>query len=129
MKALSIGSHTLVVPDDERPATYGNCFDVEGEDGQYHRVANFVYENIEALEKLGLTWPIEIEALGTRTVVIMDGRIGERWYSQRYCEVCTPGDLLPITQRQRQLRDIARGIRTESENSVMIDVQKKAEFP
>jgi hypothetical protein len=129
VKAICIESHTLIGPDDARPAEYGNCFSVKTEDGGYYNIVNFVYENMEALEKLGLTWPIEIEALDPRTAVIMDARIGERWYSRYYCTVCTPTRLLPINQRQAQLRDIARGILTESDTMIMLDLQKKAQFP
>jgi hypothetical protein len=121
MKALHIESHTLIVPDDERPASRGNCFSVKTEDGGYYNIVNFVYENIKALEKLGLTWPIEIEAFDSRTAAIMDARIGERWYRQHYCEVCTPQDLLPITQRQQHQRDIARRRRVESPGCIMIN--------
>jgi hypothetical protein len=129
VKALNIESHTLICPDDARPAAYGNCFSVKTDDGGYYNIVNFVYENIKALEKSGLAWPIEIEALGPRTAIIMDGRIGERWYQQRYCEVCTPQSLLPITQRQRHQRDVARGIRTEGDGCVTFYLDKKAEFP
>ena len=114
MKALEVGSVTLVGVWGDPPHEHGNCFDVRCDDEVWRRVLNFNHENLEALEKLGLTWPIECEALSERTVVLMDGRIGERWYQQYYCAVCTPRDLLPITQRQRQLRDIARGLRIEN---------------
>ena len=129
MKALNIESHTLICPDDARPAEYGNCFSVKTDDGGYYNIVNFVHENVEALEKLGLTWPIEIEALGPRTAVIMDARIGERWYSQRYCTVCTPVRLLPINQRQAQLRDVARGVREEGDGFTTFHLDRKAEFP
>jgi len=129
MKALEVGSVTLVGVWEEPPSQHGNCFDVKCDDGKWYRVVNFNHENLEALEKLGLTWPIECEALSERVVVFMDGRIGERWYPNRYCEVCTPQSLLPITQRQQHQRDIARGIRTEGQDFITFDLQKKAEFP
>jgi hypothetical protein len=129
MKALEVGSVTLVGASEERPSQRGNCFSVKCDDGQWYSVVNFNHENLEALEKLGLTWPIECEALSEKTVVIMDGRIGERWYNDRYCEVCTPRDLLPITQRQRHQRDVARGIRVEGAGWVQINFQIKSEFP
>jgi hypothetical protein len=133
MKALEIGSVTLVGVYGEPPHEHGNCFDVKCDDGLWRRVLNFNHENLEALEKVGLTWPIECEVLSERTVVIMDPRIGERWYQQYYCTVCTPQNLLPITQRQRQLRDIARGLRVESTGLVILhyrddNPQSKVQF-
>jgi hypothetical protein len=124
MKATEVGSVTLVGTSDERPSQWGNCFTVKCDDGKWYRIVNFNHENLEALEKMGLTWPIECEALSDRVAVIMDGRIGERWYQDRYCEVCTPRDLLPITQRQRHARDIARGRREESNGHVMIRMDR-----
>ena len=122
MKAISVTSHTLNCPDDERPASYGSCFSVMCDDGKEYRVVNFVYENLKALEEQGLKWPLDVESLGSRNVVLMDGRIGERWYQQRYCEVCTPQSLLPITQRQRHQRDMARGRRIEGGGCITINL-------
>lgn len=87
VKALSVTSHTLVgVSRAERPQPHGNCFSVLTDaDGTERRVLNFNYENLQALGKAGLTWPIAVEPLGDRCVVIMDGRIGERWYDREYC--------------------------------------------
>lgn len=129
MKALKITSYTLVCTDDQRPQQNGNCFSIKTEDGQEYRVVNFNYENLKALEKLGLTWPVEFEPLGTRCAIIMDPRIGERWYNYSYCEICCPRDLLPITQKQRHLRDIARGIRKELPGATAFYLTVKAEFP
>jgi hypothetical protein len=130
MKALHIESHTLIGPDSELPASYGNCFSIIAEDGNRYAVVNFIYENIKALEKSGLTWPLEIEPLSKWIAVLMDPRIGERWYQDRYCEVCTPASLLPIVQRQRHQRDIARGRRVEEDGCVMFRLDTpEVEFP
>lgn len=124
MKALEVGSVTLLGAPEERPSQSGNCFTVKCDDGKWYRIVNFNHENLEALEKKGLTWPIECEALSGNVAVIMDGRIGERWYQERYCEVCTPRDLLPITQRQRHARDVIRGRREESEGFITIRMDR-----
>jgi hypothetical protein len=131
VKALEVGSVTMVGVWGKPPHEHGNCFDVKCEDGAWRRVLNFNHENLEALETLGLTWPLEVEALSERTVVLMDPRIGERWYQRYYCAVCTPQSLLPITQRQCQLRDIARGLRRESGSLVTLyfDAKSKVQFP
>lgn len=130
MKALEIGNVTMVGIYGTPPYPHGNCFNVKCEDGIWRHILNFNHENLEALEQMGLRWPIEIEALSKRHAVFMDPRIGERWYQRQYCEVCTPRDLLPITQRQAQLRDIARGRRTERQDLIVIhyDVKSKVEF-
>lgn len=129
MKALEITEHTLVGASGPRPSHMGNCFSVKCDDGKYYRILNFNLENLEALLEKGLTWPIECEALSGRSAVFMDGRIGERWYDDRYCEVCTPDSLLPITQKQRHKREIARGARVEGNGYVSYHFDKKAEFP
>ena len=47
--------------------------------------------------------------------IIADGRIPDEWYSTRFCESCTPKDLLPLPQQLKQFLDIERGIRVETE--------------
>lgn len=106
-----------------KPVQYGNCFGVEFEDGTHGRVINFSIENLEKLIKLGLTWPVQCLRVGPVTV-IHDGRIGERWYSEGFCEICCPRDLLPIDQRHAQLRDILRGRRVERPGSISITIGK-----
>lgn len=130
MKALCITEHTLIGTSDERPSFSGNCFSVKADDGKYYRIVNFNMENLEALIELGLKWPIECEALADgRCAAVMDGRIGERWYSDRYCEICCPEELLPITQLQRHKRECARGARVEGDGYVTYHLQVKAAFP
>lgn len=138
--AQSLGSQTLVgVGKGERPSERGNCFgvflkenvtvdDIVGGIHQY-KIVNFNVENLNALIKLGLTWPIQCKALGPRTAIIHDSRIGERWYGKEYCEVCCPRSLLPITQRQVHEREIMRGHRKEHQNFIELNIGGKAEFP
>lgn len=128
MKALTVTEHTLVGVMGDPPHPHGNCFSVKCDDGKYYRVVNFNLENVEALVEQGLKWPIECQAIGERHVVFMDGRIGERWYQDRYCEICCPRVLLPVTQRQRHEREIARGQRVEGDGFVQFDYTKEAEF-
>lgn len=110
MKATEITSTTLVgVGRQERPQQRGNCFSVKVEGEQYERrISNFNLENLEALIEKGLTWPIEVEPLGECNALVMDARIGERWYDQRYCEICTPRTLLPSNQIAAHQRKILR---------------------
>lgn len=133
------GFRTCVgVGGEERPSQWGNCFgvfdrsvtrdDILGSRVAEYRILNFNAENLDALRKLGLKWPIQCKFLGGHHAIIHDPRIGERWYDTRFCEVCTPRDLLPVPQRQSQERDIMRGSRREEEQYISIDFQKKAEF-
>lgn len=140
--AQSLGSQTLVGyhPTAPRPQDNGNCFGVFANDGvtaeqiinqtvAEYRIVNFNVENLNALLKLGLTWPIRCKLIAHRTAIIHDPRIGERWYSKRYCESCCPREFLPITQKQERERDVLRGVIVEHEKFVQIDPGKKAEFP
>lgn len=139
--ATAIGMQTLVgVGRDKRPQDSGNCFsifiepvtrsDILSGQAKEYQILNFNVENLEALIKAGLTWPIQCKKLDARHAIIHDPRIGERWYSKRYCEVCTPKDLLPITQRQVHEREIMRGDRKESAGFITINLGgTRAEFP
>ncbi len=140
--AQSLGSQTLVGYDQHapRPDDSGNCFGVfvnEGVTAEQiinqtvieYKIVNFNVENLNALLAHGLTWPIRCKTIGPRTAIIHDPRIGERWYSKRYCETCCPRSLLPITQKQARERDILRGVIVEHERFEQINLGKKAEFP
>jgi len=125
MKAFSISEHTLIgVGGDDFPLSSGNCFSVEAEDRKYYRIINFVLENLEEAIKRGIDWPIEIKILRGRIAVIHDSRIPDSWYSTRFCEVCTPKDMLPLPQLLAHERQIARGERIEREGSTSIIVDK-----
>ena len=124
----------------EPPYESGNCFGVyrqkdtrddiiSGAVTEY-KIVNFNASNLDALLKLGLTWPIQCKLLAGRTAIIHDPRIGERWYSSRYCETCCPKNLLPITQVQRQEREVMRGDRTESDTFTTFRIPfRPPEFP
>lgn len=138
-KAHSLGSQTLVgVWEKKRPHSQGNCFSVfltetsrediiSGRALEY-KIVNFNVENLEALIKLGLTWPIQCKLLAGRTAILHDPRIGERWYDDHFCEVCCPRALLPTPQLQRHEREIMRGARQEHDGFIQINFGKKAEF-
>lgn len=138
--AHTLGSQTLVgVGRVERPSESGNCFgvfaqkvtrdDIIGGVVEEYKIVNFNAENLNALVALGLTWPIQCKLLAGRTAIIHDPRIGERWYSRRYCEVCCPRSLLPLPQIQIHERDIMRGVRVEGEHCVTINLKNGARFP
>lgn len=97
----AIGMVTLVgVPKTEYPLSWGNCFSARltaEKSGQYADIVNFDYENLKELLRRGtLTWPIEIVYLdeARKIALVRDPRIPAEWYRTKYCEVCTPRDLL-----------------------------------
>lgn len=93
----------------------GNCFSVSYEGGDEHdlRIVNFGKENLDELMRLGLTWPVRCVRLGPNHAVVCDGRIGDRWYSTKFCSTCTPSAYIPLPQRLDELRMMHRGERTE----------------
>ena len=112
-KALGITTVTLVGFFGDFPRKYGNCFSVRTENEQY-RIVNFNYENLtELINNNIVTWPIKISTLSNNIAIICDERIPNEWYSNRFCETCTPISLLPIPQRLKHFLDIERGIREE----------------
>jgi hypothetical protein len=126
--AKHVTNYTLVGVSDERPTERGNCFSVKDHDGSEWRILNFNYENLEALETLGLEWPVQCKSVSEHLAIIQDPRIGERWYSKRYCEVCCPESLLPVTQQQRHEREEMRGQRQTLGNCIQINFGVKAIF-
>lgn len=119
MKATEETYHTLVGVYGEPPHQRGNCFGVKGEDGKEYRIVNFVYENLEALEAAGLTWPIDIRVLGGSAAVFHDRRIPSNWYQTHFCEVCCPSQLLPLPQLLRREREVMQGVCKEHPNGVV----------
>jgi hypothetical protein len=98
----------------EFPSPRGNCFGMMAEDGEKYRIVNFNYENLEKLIKDKLIdFPILIHKLRDGFGVIADPRIPDDWYSTRFCESCTPRDLLPYPQKLRIELQILRGDRKE----------------
>ena len=89
-KAVAIGMQTLVGIDknEPRPSESGNCFgvfvrettadDIISWQAEEYRIVNFKVENLNALLKLGLTWPIQCKLLAGNKAIIHDGRIGEQ---------------------------------------------------
>lgn len=114
INAKDIHSNTLVGSSGEFPRDSGNCMTVVGEDGEIYRILNFNYENLKHLISLGLKWPIAINVIERPWAVLHDARIGDRWYSDRFCTVCTPQHILPLPQRLKQLRRCVRGQREEN---------------
>ena len=130
MNAMRITGYTLVgVGPGERPQDSGNCFSVEGDDGKRYGIVNFNLENMEALNALGLKWPVACKVLKGHIAIIHEPRIGERWYEKRYCTVCCPEDLLPITQLQEIERDEMRGRRRRNGDFIHYNLTVALEFP
>lgn len=115
IEATRVAETTLVgTLSNSFPLPSGNCFGVEASDGKGYRILNFVYENLQELLKRGMiSFPIKILVLAEHNAVLHDDRIPDDWYLRDFCESCTPCCLLPLHQRLRQLRAIARGTRTE----------------
>lgn len=91
-------------------------FPMKTDNDEHYRIVNFNHENLEELlEKQMIEFPITIGVVGGNVAVILDSRIPDEWYSQKFCTTCTPMDLLPLPQRIKQLLDIDRGIREERE--------------
>jgi len=115
---------------DNYPLTHGNCFSVAtrtdnkspwNDSGSY-KIVNFILENLEHLiEEKVIEWPIKIVVIDEqlRVAAVNDPRIPDEYYTTRFCEVCTPINLLPVPQRLRHLRDIDRGFRTEHGNGIV----------
>ena len=111
IKALSVRTVTLVgVHYDKYPFPSGNCFDVKAEDGKVYNILNFNNENLKHLLKTTrLKWPIEIHPLSERHAVIHDPRIPADYYSAKFCEACSPYDLLPLPQKLALARRVLTG--------------------
>ena len=114
--ATDVTTVTLVGFFGEYPRERGNCFSVSVQGERNYRIINFNHENLEKLIEDGvISFPVKISKLGEGIAIIADERIPDEWYSKRFCETCTPGDLLPIPQRLKHFLDIERGIREERE--------------
>lgn len=130
IEATEIGSQTLVGYSGPYPRPSGNCFSLKAE-GNYYKILNFGAENLNyALNNGLITWPIRIHPLSENHAVIHDERIPHNWYQDRFCNLCTPKDLLPITQQLHNHLDILSGAREESNKgwiSFYFDKQPKWE--
>lgn len=114
--ANDITTVTLVGYFGEFPMERGNCFSVSVDDERDYRIINFNYENLEKLiEDSVVSFPLKISKLSEGIAIIADERIPDEWYSKRFCETCTPSDLLPVPQKLKHFLDIERGIRKETE--------------
>ena len=112
--ATDVTRVTLVGYFGEYPRERGNCFSVSVDGDEDYRIINFNHENLEKLiEDKIVSFPIKISKLSDGIAIIADERIPDEWYSKRFCETCTPSDLLPIPQRLKHFLDIERGIREE----------------
>ena len=119
--ARGLGFQTLIGSHGKYPREFGNCFSVWVRDfgeHRYLRIVNFILENLEELQRRGLTWPIRIREVDNEHATICDERILDEWYRDDYCEVCTPHPLLPATQRDRHVRAMLRGDREESDGII-----------
>lgn len=124
-QAIEITGNTLIGADRKFPYKRGNCFDVKTDDDCEYRILNFNVENLNHLLSHGLTWPVKILVLSEHCAVINDSRIDDDLYDTEFCEVCTPRSLLPVPQRLKQLRDIDKGVRVETDNAVIYNLNPK----
>jgi len=115
------------------PLKHGNCFSIKCDNEWEYRIVNFVVENLEeALRRGCLEYPIEILPLDKSLAVIVDSRIPDNWFTDRYCEVCCPEDLLPVNQQMRKIRARARVeefiIKIDAMEMVRHDLNKQPDF-
>ena len=121
--ATDITSVTLVGYFGEFPRERGNCFSVSVGGESYYRIINFNYENLgKLIEDEIVSFPLKISKISDGIAIIADERIPDEWYSKRFCETCTPSDLLPVPQKLKHFLDIERGVREERE--IEIDGRK-----
>jgi hypothetical protein len=115
-QATGITTVTLVGFYGDFPRENGNCFSVSVEDEEKnYRIINFNHENlIKLIKDQVVSFPLKISKVGENVAIIADERIPNEWYSKRFCEQCTPTDLLPLPQRLKHFLDIERGIREET---------------
>ena len=101
-----IVSQTLVGSSGGFPRQFGNCFSVRAGEKEYN-ILNFKAENLEYLIKeKKLSWPIQIHILSDKCAVIHDSRIPHNFYSEEFCRICTPYDLLPLPQKLHLARRV-----------------------
>ncbi len=114
--ALNVTSCTLVgFIGDEYPMKSGNCFSVNIGEAGTRRIINFNHENLEELiARKIVEFPIKVLPLSEGHALIADERIPDEWYSDRFCETCTPHDLLPPQQKLKYMLDKMRGDIEES---------------
>lgn len=130
IKAIAFGSQTLIGSSGDFPRDHGNCFGLIDEDGNEYRIVNFIAENFEHLQELGLEWPVQMAVLdNTRCAALNDPRIGDRWFEKEYCEICCPKELLPLPQILRHRRMECRGERKESNGWVEVTMTANIPFP
>lgn len=96
----SIGGQTLVGFWGDYPRERGNCFSLYNNDkSKSFKVVNFNVENLEHLLATNVVrWPIKIQKLSDRHAIVKDDRIPSNYYSDNYCQVCTPLSLWPEKQ-------------------------------
>lgn len=127
--AVSVTTITLVgYSADKYPIDGGNCFSVLTDEDKEYRIVNFGHENWEEMINRGVDYPIKIIPISERQAIVHDSRIPHSWYSDRFCEVCTPLHLRPITQRLRTQRDIECGAEVHSEHCIRFDRNKRPDL-
>ena len=94
--------------DQTTPVKYGNCFSVTASGGGTYQILNFYVENLEKLFALGLV-DVRIGILDDRNALIIDHRIGDRWYRKDICSTCSPIKYLSLEQVLSRYRKYDRG--------------------
>ena len=114
-----IVSQTLVGSSGEFPRQFGNCFSVRA--GEEYHILNFKAENLEhLLNEKKLSWPIQIHILSDKYAVIHDSRIPHNFYSEEFCRICTPYDLLPLPQKLHLARRVLTKEDVYTESGIVI---------
>lgn len=100
------------------PVRHGNCFSMKADNGHSYRIVNFYLENLEEGIRRGkMTLPVRLYILSDPSeggvAIIFDPKIPTSWYSDRFCETCTPVKFLPFPQRVSHSLKLESGAITE----------------
>jgi hypothetical protein len=121
LKASVVTGHTLVgVCSTDFPLSRGNCFSVMADDSHEYRIINFIVENWEEMIRRGIKPPIQIAVWAKNLAIVHDERIPDDWYREKFCGVCCPEELLPITQQLALDRDYRWGSREKTQGGIII---------
>lgn len=110
VRGTMVTSKTLLyVPlgDPFESAQVGNQFSMHCDDGNEYKIVNFLFENLEKVNRLGVPWPFNVLVLGDGVAAIHDARIPDRWYKKDWVQC--PYHLLPAHQKLELMRDVQTG--------------------
>lgn len=113
-----ISSTLLGVNKSKFPVRHGNCFSMRADNGHSYIIVNFYLENLEeGIRREKMTLPVRLYILSdpykSGVAIIFDPKIPTSWYSDQFCETCTPVEYLPFPQRVSHALKLESGTITE----------------